>query len=274
MAWSKSECETVRLIRDDQPYYMAGPGYEDFEVKVAFQEEIVRFRVRVKSPEAKKARYITISCSRPANEELSCVNDNYACAYKQLVAHEIEGHNCENEKALDPGLGSAETRVQKLDGEATLTEESNCEQTRPAQEVVCEQTRAEEGNQGESLIQNLDGESDKEFDVEAILARRMRRFSGKKRGREEFLVKWAGYSLNDATWEPRKNLGHCLETLQIYVDKVKRERVGTRTITRTKARRGGQIRYISTPSCLKDLSAIISRHFDEECDSFFCLVFL
>lgn len=61
---------------------MAGSGYEDFEVKVVFQEEIVRFRVRVKSSEVKKVRYIIISCLRFVNEELLCVNDNYVCVYK------------------------------------------------------------------------------------------------------------------------------------------------------------------------------------------------
>ena len=27
-----------------------------------------------------------------------------------------------------------------------------------------------------------------------------------KRGKEEFLVKWVGYPLNEATWEPFENL--------------------------------------------------------------------
>jgi hypothetical protein len=42
--------------------------------------------------------------------------------------------------------------------------------------------------------------SDEEYYVEQVLEMRV------KDGRDEFLVKWIGYPLNEATWEPFENL--------------------------------------------------------------------
>jgi hypothetical protein len=42
--------------------------------------------------------------------------------------------------------------------------------------------------------------SDEEYYVEKVLEMRV------KDGRDEFLVKWIGYPLNEATWEPFENL--------------------------------------------------------------------
>ncbi len=42
--------------------------------------------------------------------------------------------------------------------------------------------------------------SDEEYYVEHVLEMRV------KDGRDEFLVKWIGYPLNEATWEPFENL--------------------------------------------------------------------
>ena len=39
------------------------------------------------------------------------------------------------------------------------------------------------------------------FDVEKVIKMRV-----SKKGKEEFLVKWAGYPLSQATWEPFENL--------------------------------------------------------------------
>ena len=43
-------------------------------------------------------------------------------------------------------------------------------------------------------------EQEKLFDVEKVIKMRV------KKGKEEFLVKWAGYPLSQATWEPFENL--------------------------------------------------------------------
>mgnify|MGYP006190047963 FL=1 len=43
-------------------------------------------------------------------------------------------------------------------------------------------------------------ESDGEYYVEKVIKMRL------KEGREEFLVKWIGYPLSEATWEPFENL--------------------------------------------------------------------
>jgi hypothetical protein len=47
----------------------------------------------------------------------------------------------------------------------------------------------------------IDEEEQEKFFVEKVIKMRV----GKK-GKEEFLVKWAGYPLSQATWEPFENL--------------------------------------------------------------------
>lgn len=44
-------------------------------------------------------------------------------------------------------------------------------------------------------------EEQEEFFVEKVIKMRV-----SKKGKEEFLVKWAGYPLSEATWEPFENL--------------------------------------------------------------------
>ncbi len=57
-------------------------------------------------------------------------------------------------------------------------------------------------------------EQTQEYEVEEILRSRMvRRGRGKRR---EFLIRWKGYPLHDATWEPERNL-HCPEKLQEFL---------------------------------------------------------
>ncbi len=57
-----------------------------------------------------------------------------------------------------------------------------------------------------------------EWDVEAILYRRERKHRGKGRGKTayEYFVKWKGYGMEEATWEPAENLNNCQEKLQEF----------------------------------------------------------
>jgi hypothetical protein len=48
---------------------------------------------------------------------------------------------------------------------------------------------------------NIDEEEHEKFFVEKVIKLRV-----SKKGKEEFLVKWAGYPLSQATWEPFENL--------------------------------------------------------------------
>ena len=48
---------------------------------------------------------------------------------------------------------------------------------------------------------DIDGEDYGEFFVEKVIKMQVN-----KKGREEFLVKWVGYPLSQATWEPFENL--------------------------------------------------------------------
>ena len=50
-------------------------------------------------------------------------------------------------------------------------------------------------------IADIKGKDDREFYVEKVIKMR-----DNKEGREEFLVKWVGYPLSEATWEPFENL--------------------------------------------------------------------
>jgi hypothetical protein len=44
--------------------------------------------------------------------------------------------------------------------------------------------------------------NEKEYEVETILDKRI------FRGKPQYLVKWTGYPLHDATWEPTNHLGN------------------------------------------------------------------
>jgi len=48
---------------------------------------------------------------------------------------------------------------------------------------------------------DIKGEDEENFFVEKVIKMRVN-----KRGKEEFLVKWVGYPLSEATWEPFENL--------------------------------------------------------------------
>ena len=48
---------------------------------------------------------------------------------------------------------------------------------------------------------DIEGEDDEKFFVEKVI-----KMCVNKKGREEFLVKWLGYPLSEATWEPFENL--------------------------------------------------------------------
>lgn len=52
------------------------------------------------------------------------------------------------------------------------------------------------------------------FEVEEILDKRVRRFGHGQR--TEYLVKWLGYPLHDATWEPEANVRNARELVQDY----------------------------------------------------------
>ena len=61
-----------------------------------------------------------------------------------------------------------------------------------------------------------------EFEVEDIID--MRSCGQGRSRRREFLVKWLGYGLFDATWEPESSLSHCPRILQGFLS---RRGVGT-----------------------------------------------
>jgi hypothetical protein len=52
--------------------------------------------------------------------------------------------------------------------------------------------------------------NEEEYEVETILDKRL------IRNKPQYLVKWSGYPLHDATWEPLNNLTHCQEKLQKF----------------------------------------------------------
>ena len=54
---------------------------------------------------------------------------------------------------------------------------------------------------GSDRTDDIKGEDEENFFVEKVIKMRVN-----KRGKEEFLVKWVGYPLNEATWEPFENL--------------------------------------------------------------------
>ena len=54
----------------------------------------------------------------------------------------------------------------------------------------------------------IDGQE--EYEIENILTHKM------KGNQWQYLIKWKGYSSNENTWEPEKNLLNSLETLKAY----------------------------------------------------------
>jgi hypothetical protein len=54
---------------------------------------------------------------------------------------------------------------------------------------------------GSDRTDDIKGEDEENFFVERVIKMRVN-----KKGKEEFLVKWVGYPLNEATWEPFENL--------------------------------------------------------------------
>jgi M-phase phosphoprotein 8 len=50
----------------------------------------------------------------------------------------------------------------------------------------------------------------KEYVVEAVLDSR------KNSGRQEYKIKWKGYSINECTWEPEEHLGNCTELIDRF----------------------------------------------------------
>jgi len=53
-------------------------------------------------------------------------------------------------------------------------------------------------------------ESDKEYEIESILKKRM--ISEKA----HYLVKWKKYDISENIWEPQENLKNCVRTLQCF----------------------------------------------------------
>src|SRR5581483_4313191 len=53
-------------------------------------------------------------------------------------------------------------------------------------------------------------DNEEEYEVEEILDRK------EVRGHAHYLVKWKGYSLHDATWEPKENLANAPDILRTY----------------------------------------------------------
>ena len=53
-------------------------------------------------------------------------------------------------------------------------------------------------------------ENSQEYEVEMILDKRT------IRKKPQYLVKWLGYPLHDATWEPKENLKNCQEKVKEY----------------------------------------------------------
>jgi hypothetical protein len=42
-----------------------------------------------------------------------------------------------------------------------------------------------------------------------------------KNGRNEYKIKWVGYSLSDCTWEPESNLNYCRDMVKAFNSKLK-----------------------------------------------------
>jgi hypothetical protein len=57
-------------------------------------------------------------------------------------------------------------------------------------------------------------DSQPEYEVEAILNKRLRKFG--RGSRVEYLIHWKGYSSEEDTWEPIGNLTNCKDILNAY----------------------------------------------------------
>lgn len=64
------------------------------------------------------------------------------------------------------------------------------------------------------------------YQAEGIIGKR------KYRGKVQFKVKWAGYPVEEATWEPYKNIAHCKE----FIDRYEELEEEKRRIRRSKQR--------------------------------------
>ena len=60
----------------------------------------------------------------------------------------------------------------------------------------------------------IDGEL--EYEVEQILAHRLRKIGKSKKDKTEFLVKWLGYGIEHNTWEPEENVINAPERITEY----------------------------------------------------------
>ena len=62
--------------------------------------------------------------------------------------------------------------------------------------------------------------SDEEYEVEAIVGKRV------KRGIVQYRVKWRGYDVSENTWEPVSNLRNCVDLIREYeraIERLRRE---------------------------------------------------
>ena len=69
----------------------------------------------------------------------------------------------------------------------------------------------------ESAVDELELEDDRSYEVEKLLRWRWSGPSGRRR-KKEFLVLWAGYSIDDASWTPADNFDYP-EELQKMIDR-------------------------------------------------------
>ena len=72
------------------------------------------------------------------------------------------------------------------------------------------------------------GELADEFEVEKIIGKRF-----DANNKVEYLVKWKGYGLREATWEPRKNM-HCPKLVRAYEAQWRREQQAAEAKLQTK----------------------------------------
>ena len=53
-------------------------------------------------------------------------------------------------------------------------------------------------------------DEDNEYEVEAVIGERQHR------GRKQYLVRWLGYDVSEATWESEANLGNAKDAIAEY----------------------------------------------------------
>ena len=61
-----------------------------------------------------------------------------------------------------------------------------------------------------------------EFEVEAIVEKRVRKVGGQFQG--QYLIKWVGYPESDNTWESKKHLTNCKDLLEKFESRLKAEK--------------------------------------------------